>query len=80
MVPAKPSPHLARDFLDQSRVADSRIALARASVERFAALDAVVDGFVEMAANLGVEFLVFALSPAEPVEFHASRSCSIEAR
>jgi hypothetical protein len=74
-------PYISRvTSFDQSDIADSCIALVRRFVGRFAALDAVADGFVEMAANLGVEFVVFALSPAELVKFHASRSCSIEAR
>jgi hypothetical protein len=34
-------------------------------IRRFAACDAVADGFVEMAADFGVEFFVFALFPAE---------------
>jgi len=36
--------------------------------------DAVADGFVEMLLDFGVEFFL-ALAAAEPVEFHALRSC-----
>src|SRR5215475_6648888 len=62
-----PAPHLARDLLDQADIAEFAQGVHTRFVRRFAACDTVADGLVEMAADFGVEFFLFALSP----EFHA---------
>jgi len=46
-------------------------------LRRFAAFDAVTDGFVQMGADFRIEF-IFAPLAVEPAEFNVSRSCLVE--
>lgn len=73
----RPTPHRARNFSDQTHVAEFAQGIGARFVGRFAACDAVADGFVEMAADFGVEF-VFALLASEPVEVPIACSSSVE--
>jgi hypothetical protein len=59
--------YIARDLFDQSHIAEFAQRSNIRPFRRLAARDAVADGFVEMTTDFGVEFFVFALSPA----FHA---------
>ncbi len=48
-------------------------------LRRFAASDAVTDGFAQMDADFRIEF-IFAPLAAEPLEFNVSHSCLSESR
>jgi hypothetical protein len=59
-------------LITTSAIAEFAQGIGTRFVRRFAARDVVADGFVEMLADFGVEFFIFALSP----EFHASHPFS----
>src|SRR5439155_2659141 len=58
-----PAPHLARDFLDRSDVAELAAYSGRGLVGAFTALDAIARSHLEMTADLLMEVVV---SPATP--------------
>jgi hypothetical protein len=60
-----PTPHRARDFFDQTHIAEFAQRIGARLVGRFAALNAVADGCVEMMADFGLEFGFTLLFPAE---------------